>query len=761
MVTPVAPTYNSKTGGYTGGITRSGETYNISPNGNYQATGQVNTGTATTQTNTTTTKGGNGTVATGTGSGTLTYYNSSGEVTRTTGGTSTASPALTELQNAPIKTTPLKNTNTFNTMGVPTPTPQKLTYREKLSAALTPTPENRTMLREDQLRKAGFNPAEINYLTTTQTGGAMTYYNGKIVPKDTRTIQFYNTANQESQAKEKKFNETAVAVGLGTIGIIPIAVAAGPLAISGGLILAGSQGTTIGQTIGNPFTNEKPTSSLLTQQAAANAGFRQSETRANQDITGRIGYDIVPGGQALFKNSFIEGTKKYLVDKKNYSETRASKEAEAIYQQYAVGGAIGEVAGMVTLSGGTEILGRTFVKNALRNTTIKPGIKFLSNEGKQITINSGIAIAKAGAVEGAGFYNLERTAKMQEFNILNAAMYTAGGAISAGIIGGPLVTGSFTNPKIAKWVQRAAYATDPTEKPGDVSANVISSVLGKNFNPKVKVITIVPTNTNTNTLTNKTKPKTNTLIDIPTKNNSDPIISVNPNTIIPINPNTFTPVNTDTIIPVNPETIIPVNPETIIPVNPNTNTNTDTNTDTNTNTNTNTNTDTNTNTNVNTTTFTGAPFIPIVPFGGGGGRGSNRYKVKNKVKLKNLFFTAQPANKNKIKPISFFRQQTKKPSSFLTLHPKNKVEKNNLFNMLKPTKQKFFAVNKTNNNTKKQGFMNFGKTTKKTSLFNINKTKTKTPIYKPSLLVNKPKKSFVTTKKQNYFFNSNHKTRLI
>jgi hypothetical protein len=453
------------------------------------------------------------------------------------------------------------------------------------------------------------------------------------------------------------------------IGLAPIALGATPLVMSAGLIVSGLQGSKIGQEIGNPFTNQKPTSDRYTQEEATKYGLYKSEEKSRNKLTDTLIYDFVPGGQVTQKETFIQGTQDYLIKEKGYAPAKAYKEANALYEKYVVGGAIGEVAGMVTLSGGTEILGRTLVKSALKGTVIKatakqaitstgtkqfivkPAINIFSKQTIDIAFKSGKAIAKAGAVEGFGFYELERTAKMKEFNPIDAGIYTAGGAISAGVIGGSLVAGSFAMPRTTKWLQRGFYAIDPTEKPGDIIGDSVSKYVGINFSPRVKykVTTILPTMTQTKTQVNltgnkpKAKGKANVFINTAQKN---PNVSVNTN--FDIFPQSNVGTKTQTNIGTNTSTSTATN----VFVNTKTQTNigTITNTNTGTNMNTNTNTNTNTNVNVNTNVITGFPPFPMGGLIGGFGSGrGGRFGVKNKTNFKSLFATktqyVRPSNK--------------------------------------------------------------------------------------------------------------------
>jgi hypothetical protein len=464
--------------------------------------------------------------------------------------------------------------------------------------------------RETQLKNAGFSPTEISFLTSTR-GASTTYYNGKPVPQTKASADFWG-ANQVTEG-QKQFNRDVLgptfALGVGTsAAAAPILGGFGAIPIAAGLFVAGSQGLAVGEAVGNPLYGRKPTSDTATQEAAIAAGYRQAEKRASQDAIGQIAYNYLPGGQALFNDNFIKGTKDYLVKSKGLSETAATREAEALYNKYAVGGAIGELGGMVLTSGGSEILGRAGVKATLGNTTIKEGTKFFSKEGQAIAAKAAAGIFPAGVAEGLAFYNIERTAKRQPFDPMTAAFYGGAGGVSAGLIGGELVAGSLTNPAVAKWVQRGLYSIDPTEKPGDILGDVVSKGTGKEFAPTVKVITSTPVNTNQSSAGKQTTKESGKIIDF-VKDNSGVFTPVNANatTDTPVNP--FT--NTD----------VPVNP--IVPVNANTNTNVATNSETNTETNTFTNVFTPVNTPVNIMAATGAPFPPM--FGGdAGGRGTGR-----------------------------------------------------------------------------------------------------------------------------------------
>ena len=608
--------------------------------------------------------------------------------------------------------------------------PKEKGYAPNKLTAIKQTPLYTTeelAARKQELSKAGFQENQIDFLTSS-AGGSYTFYEGKKVPQSQKSKEYFETAHQEALAKEKRFSETVAAGGIVALGLIPAAVSAPGLLVGAGLAVAGSQGSTIGQTIGNPFTNQKPTIGTATAEKATKLGLIASEKEANKDLTSNLIYNFVPGGQVASKDTFIKAAQDYLINEKGLAPAQAYREANALYDQYIVGGAAGEVAGMITLSGGTEILGRTFVKKALKDTTIKTGVSFFGKESQAIATKTGFAIGKAGAVEGLGFYELERKAKMKNFDIGEAAFYTGAGALSAGVIGGALVAGSFTNPKLANVVQKGLYIIDPTEKPGDVTANKVSILLGRDFNPKVKVTTIIPTQTASNSLT-QTKQNTSTILN--TKQNQ----VINVPTMAETNTNLFNQTNTAT----NTKTNTPVSPNllTNIQLNTNENTNTEQNTILPTQTNTNTTTTTNTPTNVNTTTFTGLPIFPLGSFGIGdasGGR-SKKFGVKNTTKFKSLFGIPAKTSFTNTKKTSFIKQPTK-PTNQL-------IKMKNYFSST--TNKPIFNLTKTSGFSGTKNFM----PKQKQSLFKLGSSKYSVKINKPLIVIPKQTSFFRSMNKNN------------
>jgi len=674
----------------------------------------------------------------------------------------TTLPIVTKIKETNTKQSTYSTDKLYETTGY---SPNKL-YGVSEKPLYTPEQLNQ---RKEQLAKAGFNKTEIETLTGFK-GESYTYYNGKQVPQTDRTKIFYESANQESLAKEKMATDTAIAGGIVGLGLIPSAIVGAPaLLAAGGQILAGWQGTQLGQATGNPFTNIKPESGEYTQQQAARQGFINQEKNANKDIGSTLFNTFVPGAQTLDKDNFVKGTQDYLINEKGYAPAAAFKEANAIYERWVVGGAMGEVGGMILSSGGVEIAGRTFTKQALKDTTIKAGTRFLSKEGQKIATQSGFAIAKGGAIEGFGFYDLDRKAKLKEFNVGDAAFSTVGGAVSAGVIGGALVTGGLTNPKTAKWAQRALYLTDPTEKPGDSLADVTSSLLGQNFHPSVKVTTIVPTNTKSNNMQTNTKntliwgntkstTSQNSISNVPNQTQTTANLFNNTNTKTNTIINTDTKTNTKTNTKTDTQTnnnIITNTPEN---TNTNENTNEQTNENTNEQTNENTNEQTNSNTNTNTNTFTGLPILPFPGFGIGdasGGR-SKRFGVKNVTKFKSLFGIPAKQKTFKNKKIAFIKQPAKnkyvakQTNSFLNFQKNTRITSNKSF---LPSKQKSFL------GTKNKSFFN----KKPQYVIKINQPMRVSNKIKPLFnLNNKPKQtSFLKTTNQKSFFNNNSKNSLI
>lgn len=146
--------------------------------------------------------------------------------------------------------------------------------------------------------------------------------------------------------------------------------------------------------------------------------------------------------------------------------------AVAAGMRYREARGYGEVAGLVTSSAATEFFAqKEFAKLGLFSPVVRktaPGLaKAVSWPSAKIL---GLAGFQEGAVQSVG----SDYARGKDISLKKAAIYGGIGAVTAPLIGVPIIMTQITGKKGTKAViQGFAYATDPYELPGDILAGVV------------------------------------------------------------------------------------------------------------------------------------------------------------------------------------------------------------------------------------------------------------------------------------------------
>lgn len=311
----------------------------------------------------------------------------------------------------------------------------------------------------------------------------------------------------------------------------------------------------------------------------------------------------------------------------------------------------GELAGLITLSAGSEVTGR-FTQKSFANYVQGKGVSLAGSFGKSATV-TGLAVAPAGFFEGYGQQLIQQKARSEKSDYGEAIKYGIVGSATALTLGG-LIGGSANSGRkgLERGSKIVAYTTDPYEKIGDYTADAFQKTIGRGSRTvylNANTITLTPSFTNTPTNTNTpSKSRGNIVLNpsfIPsftnTPTNTNAFVEV-PTPTIEIEP-TFSLSNSQNIVDTPSDTTNPVDtpPESYSLTDNSVFTDTTNNVFTNTPTN--TDVFTNTNTNVFTTNLK-LPPLPIV-LGGGGGSGSGGRGSRGRRKVK----------------------QTKKPSSLIGL----------------------------------------------------------------------------------------------
>jgi hypothetical protein len=205
----------------------------------------------------------------------------------------------------------------------------------------------------------------------------------------------------------------------------------------------------------------------------------------------------------------------------------------------------GEIGSFSFLSAGTEIIGTSAVAGT--RLFSNQATTFSTKKGaQQLFRTTGLQIAKAGAIEGAGFNIVQVSSRSETFKPKSFALETGLGAVTAGVLGGTIIAQQVKRPALSKALYAGAVITDPFEIVGDVTANqlikrgvVKTTVPTISISPTKEEVTIGRTKTSTSNI-NTPKSPLNTNTNVFTFNRGFSFVpttsfSSTPNTI-----NTFT-----------------------------------------------------------------------------------------------------------------------------------------------------------------------------------------------------------------------------
>jgi hypothetical protein len=237
---------------------------------------------------------------------------------------------------------------------------------------------------------------------------------------------------------------------------------------------------------------------------------KEAEGNFNQKlgITGKkiLAEISILGGGAQGREAFIQGVR---------SEAQAKglnpEQAESFALRQRRFRGFGEIGSFAFLSTGTEIIGTGAIAGSKLFT--QQATTFSTKKGaQQLFKTAGVQIAKAGAVEGAGFNLVQISSRSETFNPKSLAFDAAFGATTAGIIGGTIVAQQVRRPAISKALYAGAVLTDPFEIAGDVSASqlikrgvVKTKVPSLSISPTKDEVTIGRTKTSSSTSNNNVR----------------------------------------------------------------------------------------------------------------------------------------------------------------------------------------------------------------------------------------------------------------
>lgn len=220
------------------------------------------------------------------------------------------------------------------------------------------------------------------------------------------------------------------------------------------------------------------------RQAAAEA---ENLAIAEKGFTKSLMFEL-PGGQLYAGDPMAaKGAVREYYKNLGYSESDINT-AVAAYERQRKFGAVGEFAGLLTISTASELAGRQFINTAFKAQTTAIAKKQATSKLFSIGFKQ---IGKAGIIEGIGSEVVQQKARGEKTDFGKIAFAGGVGGLTAGTIGGTISATRPFKTTISKGIEYATYIVDPLEKPGDIAADVLEKGAAKIRGTPVIVPTVV------------------------------------------------------------------------------------------------------------------------------------------------------------------------------------------------------------------------------------------------------------------------------